>query len=330
VFSYRFARASGVALTLLAGLFLAHSLWQLGVARLLSLPVDGLLAALALSTLFYTALLVGVTTGFAHLVQASGHGPVTPAAALVVWGKANLAKYLPGNVLHFAGRQFLGARQGWPQAAIATASLLEVCLFVLLPMGLAVLALATAGELGLMDVAGWHGTVAVATAGLLGVVVSGALVVRRLPAAVVTRLARLVPARPAEIAPACLYFLSFFLGMSLIAWALHGLVAGSMAIAQLPLLTGVFLVSWVTGFIVPGAPGGIGVREGSFALLGGVFLEQESLVVVALLLRFVTLAGEGLLFLLALRPVGGLAPATEGAPEGGRDGRQLSANRSTA
>jgi hypothetical protein len=291
----------GIVLTLLCLAFFAQSLFALNHKLLADLPLDALLVGLAVSIFVYTVLLVGVTTGFAHLVQATGHMTAAAGEGLIVWGQANIAKYLPGNVLHFAGRQVLGARYGWPQAGIATASLLEVGLFVLLPAALAALALtATGADLGPLGRSGQLGLVVLAAALGLACVLFAARLARWLPPPVGRLVARLELPRPAAILPALLYFLLFFVGMSLIAWWLYGVVTGRAAPADLPLLAGAFLVSWLLGFIVPGAPGGIGVREGTFALFGGVLLGQEGLVVVALLLRLVTLMGEGLLFLLAL------------------------------
>jgi len=89
--------------------------------------------------------------------------------------------------------------------------------------------------------------------------------------------------------------------MSLIAWALYALVVGDVVIRHLPVLSAAFLISWVMGFVLPGAPGGIGVREGSFAALGSVFLAPDALVVVAVLMRLVTLLGEEIVFVLALQ-----------------------------
>ena len=297
--SQRFARPLGLALTLLCVLYFAHSLAAVDLEHVLALPVDGLAVGLALSILVYTGLLIGVATGFAHLVQATGHRAAA-SEGLIVWGQANLAKYLPGNILHFAGRQVLGARYGWPQGKIAAASLLEIGLFVLLPALIAGVALATTGDLGHLGHASWLGLVVVAAVLGLAVMLLGRRLASLLPGPLARLIARLELPRPRALLPALLYFLLFFIGMSLLAWWLYGLVAGTAAVADLPLLTGVFLASWLLGFVIPGAPGGIGVREGTFALLGGALLgEADSLVIVALLLRLVTLAGEGLLFLLA-------------------------------
>jgi hypothetical protein len=298
--SHRFARLSGVALTLLCVLYFLQSLLAIDLQQVLALPVDGLALGLALSILIYTGLLIGVATAFAHLVQATGHRRATAAEGLMVWGQANLAKYLPGNILHFAGRQVLGARHGWPQAKIATASLLEIGLLVLLSALVAGAALMLTGERGLVDFSGLLGVAVVLAALGLVAMLCGAGLARRLPGPLAKVMARIELAHPRAVLPALVYLTLFFLGMSLISWWLYGLVTGVVAVADLPVLTTVFLASWLLGFVVPGAPGGIGVREGTFALLGGVLLGEASLVIVALLMRLVTLAGEGMLFLVAL------------------------------
>lgn len=298
--SHRYVRPLGLALTLVCVLYFLQSLLAVGLAPVLALPVEGLLVVLALSIVAYAGLLVGVTAGFAHLVQATGHGRATACEGLIVWGKANLAKYLPGNVMHFAGRQLLASRCGWPQANTAAASLLEVGLLVLLPALLAGLALTAAGDLALLGFADRLAWLLVVVACGLGFVLFGGRLARRLPPRIAAPAARLVLPNPAAVIPAALYFSLFFIGMVLITWWFYRAVSGSGDLADLPLLAAAFLLSWLFGFVVPGAPGGIGVREGTFALLGGLLLlDGESLVIVALAMRVVTLAGEGLLFLLA-------------------------------
>jgi glycosyltransferase 2 family protein len=287
-------------LTLLCIAFFGKSLFALDPRLILALPIDRLLLFLAISTATYTVLLLGVTLGFAHLVQATGYSRASPGEALVIWGKANVAKYLPGNVLHFAGRQILGARFGWPQASIAAASLLEIALQVLLPTALAALALVAFGRLEMLnDLGEWLVVAVVLALGGLTIAAFGRHFRRLLPR-LLKPLASLQVARPVELLPAGLWYLLFFLGMSFLAWTLYTLLLGYIQPRDLPILTAAFLISWVMGFVVPGAPGGIGIREGSFAMLGGVFLNTDLLVLVALAMRLVTLLGEGALFLLAL------------------------------
>lgn len=107
---HRLVRPIGGALTLACLFFFGTSLLDLDPEHLLELPIPGLVGSIVLSSLVYAGLLVGVTFGFAHLLKVGGHADARPRDALVVWGKANIAKYLPGNVFHFAGRHLLGRR----------------------------------------------------------------------------------------------------------------------------------------------------------------------------------------------------------------------------
>ncbi len=295
------ARPLGIVLTLLCVAFFARSLLQLDADLLVAMSLNQLLASVVIWSLLYAGLLVGLTVGFVYLVRATGHRAATAREGLVVWGKANMAKYLPGNVLHFAGRQLLGGRFGWPQGGTAAASFLEIALQILLPCGLAMLLLLASDKLAMLAHQGSWPLHLVLLAALT--LASALLLVRLrawLPPRLLAPIARLAPPNPAALLPAVIWYLVFFLGMSLIVWALHGLVTGRLSARELPILAAAFLISWVIGFVVPGAPGGIGVREGFFTVLGGVFLEPDALILVAVLMRMITLVGEGMLFLVAL------------------------------
>ena len=300
--NFSFARLAGIALTVLALGFYATTVLAIDPARLADLPPFRLLASVVGWSLFYALLLVGVTLGFVYLVHSSGYRAASSDAGLVIWGQANIAKYLPGNVLHFAGRQVIGARFGWPQGSIAAASLLEIALQVLLPCGLVLLLLLVFGRWGMIGGAGaWLVPVFLLSLAGMAVVLFSSHLRPWLPDRVLRVLARLTLPHPPAMAPAVVWYLAFFLGMCLIVCSLHAMVAGEIVLHQMPLLMVAFLISWVMGFAVPGAPGGIGVREGSFALLGGAFFPMDTLAIVALLMRVVTLLGEGVIFLVALQ-----------------------------
>jgi hypothetical protein len=54
------------------------------------------------------------------------HGSsVSMQDVLQVYLRSNVAKYLPGNVMHFAGRNYLGSKLGWNNTEVAFSSFLE-------------------------------------------------------------------------------------------------------------------------------------------------------------------------------------------------------------
>ena len=70
------------------------------------------------------------------------------------------------------------------------------------------------------------------------------------------------------------------------------------AAAPFPRLAGVFAAAWVAGFVTPGAPAGLGVREA--VLAGGLrpIYGPEVALALPLLFRMVTVTGDGVAFAL--------------------------------
>lgn len=58
------------------------------------------------------------------------------------------------------------------------------------------------------------------------------------------------------------------------------------------------MIAWVLGFIIPGAPGGIGVRETALTLLLTPVTGRDMIVVLSVLHRLVTVAGDFTSYLL--------------------------------
>ena len=54
----------------------------------------------------------------------------------------------------------------------------------------------------------------------------------------------------------------------------------------------IFSISWLSGFIIPGAPGGIGVREAVIIFFITPIIGEAQSVAIAIALRFVTLLGD--------------------------------------
>jgi uncharacterized membrane protein YbhN (UPF0104 family) len=54
----------------------------------------------------------------------------------------------------------------------------------------------------------------------------------------------------------------------------------------------IFSIAWMAGFIVPGAPGGIGVREAVIIFFITPIIGEAQGVAIAIALRFITLLGD--------------------------------------
>ncbi len=218
-------------------------------------------------------------------------GPVSGYHA--IYGRSQIAKYLPGNCFHFIGRQVLGSALGHSQAELALASLVETALLIALAAGLAL-------PLALTRLGAW--SFALPAGALLALALT--LAAPRLLAA------RFWPTAPTRgggglaagaLLRAAALQATFFALAGGVLWLLVAALGGPGPVAVGPLISiSTLALAWVAGFVAPGASAGIGVREAVLILALEGALGAEASAAVALALRLVTTAGDGVFFGLAL------------------------------
>jgi dolichol-phosphate mannosyltransferase len=246
--------------------------------------IDHGLLALAVALFAVAPLLQGLT--FALGLRRIGAGG--PAGALWrVWARSFLLRYEPSGVVGFAYRVTARERVGASTAQVVTVT------------GYEQLAVVVAGA-------------AAAMAGFLGAGVDPPLLAIVLFAAA---LATAVAARPAFVGgwlhdrlkargietagPLRGRTLALMVALDAAGWVATGLGAWALARAlgataglDAFLLLGAFALSWLLGVLVPLAPGGLGLREGSLILSLGAAIGAGPATALALALRLVSFAGE--------------------------------------
>jgi hypothetical protein len=283
--------------------FIGLQLWQHAPWRLAGAHLETLTAAIIGGVLLYGMAGLLLSSAWYQLLNASA-APASLRCHHAVYGRTQIAKYLPGNVFHLVGRQVMGRRLGHGQARLALASLLEALLLVLTA---AVLSLPVVWRWLDQDL--WLVLLAVPVLALIAAcLVRGhrPSALRRLgtdrdPAGGVLRL----------LGAAALYAL-FFLVVAAIFWLLALSVSesgrGAIDLAgSIPVVA----LAWLAGFATPGSSAGIGVREAVLiAALEGT-LGAPASALIALALRLVTVGGDVVFFVLgvALGP-GGRRPGS--------------------
>jgi uncharacterized membrane protein YbhN (UPF0104 family) len=213
---------------------------------------------------------------------------------------SQFAKYLPGNIGHHVGRVLLAQRAGLPMDIVVASMLLDMLLMVLAGVACSVPAFAL-----LVEAAREHGATAQRAAWLvLAVLAVAACALVALPAMrrrIAPPLARLAAIRSAS-------------GLSRMtqAWASHcaSFLLGASALyllcriqpqAVLPSpgwldVVGIYATAWLLGFLMPGAPAGLGVRELVLLLGLSPLLGEQAALTAAAALRLVTTVGDGVAF----------------------------------
>jgi uncharacterized membrane protein YbhN (UPF0104 family) len=74
--------------------------------------------------------------------------------------------------------------------------------------------------------------------------------------------------------------------------------SGMSPALDFPLITAAFALSWLIGFLAPGAPAGLGVREGIMVVLLSGAADNAQVLIFVLLARVVTMLGDICNFLI--------------------------------
>lgn len=254
------------------------------------------IAALAAAVAVYSFTLVLGGYAWALLLR---RDPDDDDLATLLWISltTQLAKYLPGNVGHILGRLALARMNGVDTPRLSISVVLET-LFAIAAACLVALAgllgneqltevflLARDFVLGSSRAPLLLGAAVVVLAGVfLGLRFS-----RRFSEFV--RHARLQRQSPLRLAGCLSIYTINFLLLGVSAWLIAEGILGEGGVGLLG-LAGIFAIAWIPGFLTPGSPGGLGVREA--VLLAGLtpLVGPGSALAIALLLRLVTTLGD--------------------------------------
>ncbi|MEL7298040.1 MAG: hypothetical protein AAGJ86_10285 [Pseudomonadota bacterium] len=252
----------GFVLALASMVFVAKQLMALRTDLTVLLDNPGLLIAVVGCALAYAASLNLLGYGWAGLILTERNNALDRHALMGIFAATSLAKYLPGNVMHYAGRQWLASQRGATQTRIAAASVGEV--IATLSAGLT-----AAGCLWLCHTMPLMAGVIVTVIALLSLRIVGHPLV-------------------AMFACALLFFVGNVLMLLTITLVLSGLTD------EFAMLCCAYLVGWAAGNIVPGAPGGLGIRESAFITVSAQLTTASPALVaiLAIAMRVVSITGD--------------------------------------
>jgi len=195
------------------------------------------------------------------------------------FAKTEISKYLPGNIFHYVGRQVLASKMGISQKEMAKISALQA--FLLLAATLfssalfALLSMETPGYLLFLM--------------LLAVIIVIIVIIFIYPSFPVFKKVQM----------------NLLLTVSV---AMQGLILGlvmwhqseSMSMGLFSQLVSIYIISWLVGFITPGASGGLGIREGTFVAISAflhVDVTEDIIIFSVLMVRLINIMIDLIMYL---------------------------------
>ena len=293
----------GAALALVAyfAWFAAHA-FDVDALKVLRYP--RVAAAMLLAVLLYATIIPVSAIAWQRLVRQQGESWRASELAPIM-GLTQLAKYIPGNVAQLASRAVLALRAGMSSRVYAISvvqeSLLAVVASLIVGLGMLVLSAEGLAQLpaaarGAVVVLGLTSAAVVLVLCSFELPARDLLVHRRWWVRILGHAGGLPGAAVGlpVLAAYCINYLIIGIALWIIAQALQ--LPPSVDLAT---LTAAFTLSWTFGYFAPGAPAGIGVREGTMLLLMGGVAPDAQLLLLVLLARVITTLGDGICFAVA-------------------------------
>lgn len=216
-----------------------------------------------------------------------------------VYITSNLGKYLPGNIMHFVGRNVLGVQYNISQSNMLLATILEVAITLITAFMLTIIFSAqyflTVFKLLIMD---YKKIVVALSVGVLVVLCLGIILIykhRRKVSDIIGVLGT------RENKSCILQGIGLSLGTQIASGVTYILVVVTIYNDSVSLnisLIGIYLLAWLVGFIMPGVPGGIGIKESILILLLNGLLPKDIILVSVIIHRCLNIIAEVLAFVI--------------------------------
>lgn len=294
----RTVRYIGNLVIVIAFIYIIKKLYQYRGQLIAALNVKSMIIA-AMGITVYTILPIFNALFYKKIVSRITYKKLSNTLVVQLYTKSNLYKYLPGNVMHYIGRNQIAVFSDTSHSQIAICTVLEV-------MVQAGSAFIVAAILSFAFVVQWIRDNSIWLYAIAALLLLVAICVYFfLGSSIGTTLRKKVDIKiTAELVKCLLQVGIYYIFYQIISGILFLFLINFMEIkisaAYFAAVIGVYCFAWLVGLITPGAPGGLGVREAMLTLLLSEMVGSEPIIAAVVLNRIITIVGDLLAYPLSL------------------------------
>ena len=244
----------------------------------------------------YVVLMGFLATGWRYMLELL-HGSELPKWRIIgIYTKTQIYKYIPSNLMHVIARIYFATQLGPSKSNVVQSYFLEIVFMVLIGI-LIVLISTLTGSFSLSDelineIRDFSGGKLKGFS--LGILVFGALAIGfYLIKALKNYKSSLNRQNLMRLLKLAILLLGFFYGMGLVEYFVFYSLLG-MDITFMYVIA-LFTITWLGMFVIPGAPGGIGVREFIVITLLSPIYGPDDPTIGIIIFRVITVLGDALL-----------------------------------
>lgn len=254
--------------------------------------------ALLVCTIAYMFSVLTSTIPWLEFVEIISEKKIPYLTAVFVNVRSNILKYIPGNVFQYIGKNELALKCNISHFQVATSTILDVALMLIVAFGLGILCVGQYFRTVFKKYLSLHYVWILSGIGFLILIVMALYFAKRPSESIAKKVCSLFKKKNIlKLAAGFSYYIlqNFFIGGIYI---IILLVLSDKSMNEIPirLIIGSNILSGVLGFVTPGAPGGIGIRELAMIYITRGQLEESIIMLTSVVYRFMTIVGDGFAF----------------------------------
>ena len=289
----------GTLLSVVSIIFLFYSIYKLHIDFNQIVDLKGFLFVSIIGVLNLTLCVYLMAYGWCKSITYLSNKQVKFKGIVKVYAKSNIGKYLPGNVMHFVERNIFAKGQGLSQIDVTTSTIVEIfCqVFVAITISIAF------SRDYLFDImrSFFSGRYLIAIGVIIPIFICMAFIgyEKNSKIQIVVKKILRVNYIPTFLCVCLLYTLVLFLQGFQLLMLLNLGFGCVLPVQQSLLVIAFFVMAWMIGFVVPGAPGGLGIRETVIVLLLSDIIGEDKVLCAALLFRLISILADVLAYFIS-------------------------------
>lgn len=284
-------------------IFIAREITKLDITNIhFEDPARSFFYVFLFSIAFVVSVCIGAY-GWGLILQFINGSHIDYHITMPVYTKANVAKYLPGNVMHYASRNVLGNKLGWKHGNILLSSILEV---ILIFLSAAIFSAIFAHQAFIDVVKKAYDALNKKGLGILIpiliILLVGIIIYILTKPKYAEKIKRYFTFDFLKLflKTFFIYTATFIIMGAILIGIYKGVLGYEMTLKNAMTIFTASVLSWFAGFITPGAPGGLGVKESIMILMLSPAYGREATLMAALIHRLASIIGDLLAFVVGI------------------------------
>lgn len=247
----------------------------------------------------YAAVVYSCPLIYQYVLLITSNKKISYIKVAYIYCKSNILKYLPGNVMQYVGRNEIALTENILHREAAMATLLEIIVTIISSI---IIAVVFSGSYAVEWISRFAADKFIwFTVIILGVCAAVAVIVVKYKKKLVNYIGNILnKGNIKRFMKAVVISIVIMILNSILYFYILSILGIRLERRQYGIGIGLYSLSFVLGYITPGVPGGIGVREAVLVYFYSAFISESQILTGSIVFRIISIIGDFIALVIAM------------------------------